>query len=226
MDRGRIQIALSTFHLVLVVSIAHGQQLTGTGILATGVVSRSRLAVEDFQLGDLMYVRVGQPASSGNMYVSAHMEYLDDQQQWQPVLTAKTALGEAYRSGRYLGIRDFVRFEGCSVNTTRHVCLFLPYEAAALPTNKVYQRRYVLRVWDHRNEPVARTVLAPEAVSARRDDHGKLLIVAVRVKTCSSLLQPSGDQLEPLPESQDDGTLQLFNAVTGVFLCGGGATQQ
>ncbi|WP_164104236.1 hypothetical protein [Candidatus Laterigemmans baculatus] len=122
----------------------HSQQLTDMGMMATGVLSRTRVGGSDFQIGDMMYMTALQEADSGSMYVSAHMEYLDDNNNWQPVPTASNALGNEYRSGRYPGVRDYVKFENAGANTTRHICLFMPYGAASLPTNRFYQRRYVL----------------------------------------------------------------------------------
>jgi len=200
----------------------HAQQLTNMGMMATGVLSRTRTGGSDFQLGDMMYLTALQPSGSGSMYVSAHMEYLDDNNNWQPVPTARTSLGNEYRSGRYPGVRDYVKFESATENTTRHICLFMPYGAAWLPTNKFYQRRYVLRLWDRNNEPLARTALPAESIETKKDNSGKIVIVTVKARACASLVDANN---EPIPESQDEGTLRFFSTRTGQFVCPGGAQQ-
>ena len=201
-------------------SSTFAQQLTDMGMMATGVLSRTRAGGADFQQGDMMYLTALHPADSGSMYVSAHMEYLDDTDNWQAVPTAGTALGKEYQSGRYPGVRDYVKFENTNANTTRHICLFMPYGAASLPTNKFYQRRYVLRLWDRNNEPVSRTALPAEAVQTKKDNGGKFVIVTVKAKTCASLVDANN---EPIPESQDEGTLRFFSTRTGKYVCPGGA---
>jgi hypothetical protein len=167
----------------------------------------------------MMYVTALQPANSGSMYVSAHMEYAENEQVWLAVPTARTELGEAYRSPRYAGIRDYVKFDNCTADTLRRVCLFMPYDAAGLPNNRTYQRRYVLRVWDQRNEPIARVNLAPEAVQTRRDEHGKMQILTIKVKTCSIPAFQEWGSDDPIPEFEDHGSLQMFSTKTGEFLC-------
>lgn len=196
--------------------VAYAQQLTDTGMLATGVMSRTRAGGTDFQLGDMMYITALHPANTGGMYVSAHMEFLSDNNNWQPVPTAATTLGNEYRSGQFPGVRDYVKFNSCEANTTRHVCLFMPYAAASLPVNKFYQRRYVLRLWDRNNRPILRTALSAEPVETKRDHSGKLIIVTVKARACGALVGANGD---PVPESNDDGTFQFFSTKTGEFIC-------
>ncbi len=198
-------------------STGMAQQLTGMGMLATGTVSRTRIGGVDFELGDMMYVTVLHPAKSGQLYVSSHMEYQDSQQQWIPVPTANSRLGQAYQSGKYPGVRDFVRFSGQDETVTRHVCLFMPYDAASLPGNRIYQRRYVIRVWDKDNRDIGQTVLPADQVTTRREEDGTLVISIVKVKTCSSMVD--ADSAEPIPESKDDGSVRFFSAKSGNWVC-------
>lgn len=203
---------------------ACAQQLTDVGMLAVGVTSRTRLGGADCQLGDLFYIMAIHPANSGQMYVSAHMEFRDERNQWLPTPTARTALGEAYRSPKYNGLRDYVVFEPTSVNTTRHVCLFMPYEAAFLPTRR-YDRRYVIRVWDHGNREIANTVLSPESVNVEREN-GKLVIRVISVRTCAMVVseattpdpvpQPVPD---PVPTTVNEGGVRFFDTATGDWTC-------
>lgn len=198
-----------------------GQQLQQQGILAIGVFARTRTGDEDFQLGDLMYVSAFQPSNSGGMYVSVHMEYSDPQHQWSPVPTADTPLGSAYHSPKYAGLRDFVKFEAAAADTTRHICLFLRYAAAALPTGNVYERRYVIRVWDGANKEIPNSVLPAEQVSVNPNNRGQLemTLVHVQVKACWAA-QMTGE-MTPMPESVDNGLVRFFNPMSGQFVCPG-----
>lgn len=195
---------------------ARAQQLKDLGILATGALSRTRVAGGEFELGDMMYVTAVQSANTGGMYVSAHMEYNDPQQGWLPVPTAPTPLGNEYRSGKYVGLRDYVRFGAASTNVTRHICLFMPYAAASLPDGRVYERRYVIRLWDSENQEVANTALTPDSVRAEQSD-GRLVLTLVRAKTCGSMV----DSTHPAPvaESQDTGSVRFFSTSSGKWVC-------
>ena len=216
-SRVRSTVALvAVFAMVSGPTVTFGQRLTDMGMFASGTVSRSRLGGEDFQLGDMMYVAAIQPANSGGMYVSAHMEYEDTQQGWLPVPTASTPLGQAYRSGKYVGLRDYVQFGGTGVGFMRHICLFMPYDAAALPGNKVYERRYVIRVWDGNNQEVANTVLPSETVSTTRQG-GKLTLVVARAKACSSMMDAADNT--PIPQSEDTGLVRFFSTGSGKWVC-------
>ena len=198
-------------------STAMGQHLTGMGMLATGTVSRTRVGGGDCEVGDMMYVTVLQPAKSGQMYVSAHMEYQNSQQRWVPVPTANSSLGQAYRSSKYPGLRDYVRFNGDDETVTRHVCLFMPYDAASLPGNRIYERRYVIRVWDNDNNDIGHTVLPADQVTTKREGDGTLIISVVKVKTCTSMVDAGN--AEPVPESEDAGTVRFFSTKSGQWVC-------
>lgn len=102
----RVQLFLIAV-IVFSTSTAFGQQLSGLGMLATGTSSRTRLGGDSIHLGDMMYITVFQPARSRGMYISAHMQYLDKNQGWLPIPTTATVLGNAYRSRKYRGVRDY-----------------------------------------------------------------------------------------------------------------------
>ena len=81
-----------------------------------------------------MYVKVLHPADIGDIYVSAHMEYQRPAGEWVPVPTNAGPLGKEYTSPRYPGLRDYVSLRKVTENTERHISLFMPYDAAAMPT--------------------------------------------------------------------------------------------
>lgn len=194
------------------------QQLKEMGVLATGVLSRTRIGGGDFQSGDMIYVTAFHPANSGKIFVSAHMEYLDKNKKWSPVPTkGDTELGQEYTSGNFPGLRDYVKFEGSNSNHIRHICLFMPYKAADLPINKKYTRRYSLRVWDDNNEPVERTILTPEQIATTRDENGNFVMTTVTAKACSSM--PAPKNTDPVPESKNSGLLRFFDTKSGSFVC-------
>ena len=193
-----------------------GQQFTGIGMLATGTAARTRLGGEYFQVGDMMYVTVLHPANFGKMYVSAHMEYQDEHSNWKPVPTKNTPLGGAYESNRYPGVRDYVALTDVSVNTTRHICLFMPYNATALSDGD-YKRRYVLRLWNGSNREVTNKALQDEAIKVSTP-RGLTLFTVVRVRTCATMEGNEGE-LRPTPESQDTGSARFFDTSTGAWVC-------
>jgi len=197
--------------------ISSAQELLDQGIYANGVLARTRLGGTDFYLGDLMYVSALQPANTGGMYVSAHMEYLDEQGKWRPVPTSTTELGQQYHSPNYAGLRDFVKFNGTSINTIRHICLFMPFDAAALQVGERYQRRYVIRVWDGNNREISNHPLEAERVQTSRDEEGKLLITTVTVRACGGAQY--AEDLQPVPETVDTGHLAMFSVKSGRFGC-------
>ena len=153
-------------------------------MLATATAGRTRLSLADrFEVGDLMYVQVLHPSNFGEIYVSAHMEYKTQNDTWRPVPTANTPLGQAYTSGKYPGMRDYVLFANVQESTLRHVSFFLPYDAAGLP-NGTYDRRYVIRLWDGNNQEVQNTALNEHQVEVQRNNSGRVIIRMVTAKAC------------------------------------------
>ncbi len=213
-------IALPSVHVA-------AQQLTGTGSLTTGVMRR---VIDDtkkhphrsiFEYGDLIYVTVLQHKNTGSFFVSAHMEYRDvaNKNDWKPVPTNGSVLANDYVSGRFEGLRDFVEYGECDKNTTRHICLFIPYSASALPLNRSYSRRYSIVLWDGSNDPKLTMYLNPEVIRTSQNEEGKTVITTVFAKACSGLMSQSTD---PVPQSIDEGSIRFFNTKNGVFVCPAG----
>lgn len=203
--------------LLLFTTELHAQMLLDRGMLATGTMSRTRLEINTFQTGDMMYISALQPGNSGGMYVSAHMEYLKNNN-WISVPTRDDDLGLAYRSHAYSGMRDYVKFASVSENTERHICLFMPYEAANLPVGNRYERRYVLRVWDRNNIEVSNTILPQETVSIEKHA-GRTVITVVQARACVAVL--SDNEIQPVQESRQTGIVRFFNARNGEWVCPG-----
>jgi len=212
-----IRLAIFSVILLPFAGELHAQQLLDRGMFATGTMSRTRLETNNFQTGDMMYVSVLQPGNSGGMYVSAHMEYLKNDD-WISVPTRDDDLGLAYRSRAYNGIRDYVQFANVYENTERHICLFMPYEAANLPVGNQYVRRYVLRLWDRNNIEVSNTILPQEVVSINKQA-GRTVITVVQARACASFLSENG--LQPVQESRKTGIVRFFNVRSGEWVCPG-----
>ncbi|WP_010584712.1 hypothetical protein [Schlesneria paludicola] len=209
--------------LVAFTRLAGAQELTSTGMLATGTMSRSKIVADDFQLGDLMYVKVRQPAGIGDIYVSVHLYYSDDtqgdnsQDAFVPVRPSNDALGEAYTSAHDGGVRDFVKFSATNESTIRHVSLFIPYKAASLPLGRQFRRRYAIILWDRTNTRVSTKWLKPELVEANPDASGTVIITTVSFSAPCAL--PESGPLVPTPQSTDHGKLQFFNSSSGDWIC-------
>lgn len=214
-----LSIVPLAFAILSMPNVVQSQQLTGTGMMASGVSGRvkaaSHASANQFELGDMLYFAALQPANSRGMYVSAHMEYLDNNE-WRPVPVANTELGFAYRSGHSPGVRDYIKFDSCNESTARHVCLFMPYNAASL-RNGLYERRYVLRLWDHNNRLIAggSRALSPDTVEAKRE-RNNLSFVTVRARACSS---PVGNPEGAGQADKDDAAIVFFNTQTGETIC-------
>jgi hypothetical protein len=195
-----------------------GQELTSTGMLATGTMSRSKLVNDDFQLGDLMYVKVLQPANIGDIFVSVHLYSSENENDnFIPVSPSPDDLGGAYTSAHNGGVRDFVKFSAAKENTIRHVSLFIPYKAALLPMGKKFHRRYAIILWDSKNDIVSTKWLKPELVEAKLDDSGTVIVTTVTFSAPCAL--PESGPLVPIPVSTDNGKLQFFNATSGEWVC-------
>jgi hypothetical protein len=126
----------------------------------------------------MILLRLEQPPNSGGAAVSAHMEYqagdLIGTDRWLPVPTTTDPLGESYRSEKYQGLRDYVRFDqGVSKPTIRQICLFMPHTAAAIPVGRHFVRRYVVRLWDDNGDEIEIKALPlpPEDVVMDRDEN-------------------------------------------------------
>jgi hypothetical protein len=186
-------------------------------MLFNQALSRSRDS--EFYVGDLLYIKVRVPANVGQVMVSAHAEYFG-QGQWQTMPTSNSALGQAYLSGRYPGVRDYVTIESSGAILEKNVALFIPYAACALNPDTAFHMRYVIRLWDGNNTEIANLPLQsmPVNVSVEREH---LLISAIRAVACSAI--PSGDQAAgapaPVPQSEPAGAVQFFDAATGLFVC-------
>ncbi len=193
-------------------------KLVGRGMLATETASRTRLGGDRFYVGDLMYVQVVCPPNIGEIYVSAHMEYQNRSGEWVPVPTKDTSLGEAYTSGRYPGLRDYVFLKEVSDSTQRQISFFMPYDAANLRSG-TYARRYVIRLWNQDGEDIEQTVLKPEDVSVNNNS-GKTTIKVVSCKACCPVARNStGKALTPEPQVVKTGTIQFFDAESGSPVC-------
>lgn len=209
----------SAFTILIVIAagrVAVGQELFGSGMLATETMSRTRFGGANFQLGDVMYVSVVHPKNVGEIYVSSHMEYLTGDQ-WRPVPTRKDRLGQDYTSPHYTGLRDYVKLNGVPVETERKVCFFMPYEAASLESGKEYRRRYVIRLWDRNNDEVHAVHLQEDSVDVKKVNGKTIISVVVRAKACAA--KPLTSQ-EPIPETRrSTGIVRFFNARSGKWIC-------
>jgi len=200
-------------------SVLMGQQLKGLGMLAVGTASRTRLGGEYFQVGDLMYVAVLQPGTRSECSISVHMEYLDQNRVWQPIPTANSDLGRQYRSAMDGSVRDYVTLRGESQLTTRHVSLFVPYNAASLPAGS-YVRRYVIRLWNANNQDIADRELPAEPVTVIKEE-GRTVIRITKISCCRAIAGPPASSAppQPIPESVDQGGVLFFDTQKGTWAC-------
>lgn len=175
--------ALALVTLILPAA-ACGHELTGRGLLATETMGRCPHGGDVCRLGDMIHVTMLQRANHGGAYVSAHMEYRDDKLGWLPVPTAKSPIGAAYTSAKYHGLRDFVWLDRVSMDTPRGICLFIPYDAALLPVQTRFERRYVIRLWDERNHELSNLVLNPQTVVVGKQGNQ----ISLRVATYTTVV--------------------------------------
>lgn len=220
------RVILTAMAVVATASPVLGEspRLAETGILVTETASRVHLGGEAFYLGDLLYVQVVCPPDAGETAVSAHMEYEKRPGEWVPVPASDSAVGQAYTSARYPGLRDYVRLRPVTERTQRHVSLFMPYDAAAMPSG-TYTRRYIIRLWDKDNNDVARTILPSEMVEVK-SLAGRTIITVVKCRACCQVMTDSKTPLEPQPEAIPPGAIHFFDARTGGWLCPGKLERQ
>lgn len=108
----------------------------------------------------------------------------------------------------------YVQFGPVKKNVMRNICLFMPYDAAALSSGK-YQRRYVIRIWDDENKEIGSRTLSADKVEIERKG-GRVIIKSIVAIACSAN-DPKNNT--PIPEHEPSGHLRFFSTKTGDWTC-------
>ena len=125
------------------------------GVLVVNTLSYCRGSNCKAVNGDLLYIKTRPHSHSSFAYISAHMEYKHERKGWTPVPAKKSGIGVCYSSGKYGGVRDFIKVDKIPKDHLLNISLFVPYDAMALsPRKQPYERRYVIRLWDNSNNEI------------------------------------------------------------------------
>lgn len=155
--------------------------------------------------GDRVLIKTWQPANTGRMYVSAHMQYMDGNR-WLPVPPQNSILGKQYTSPKHRGIRDYKTFDSTSKSQFVNTSLFVPYGAMALKADyRVFPRRYVIRLWDHNNREIGNSVSPEQSLIV--ENRGRTISVksfAMRMKELENPENNENTYYTDMPVQQSD----------------------